>query len=458
MRKRNVVRAGLGIVVGLLLLSTWRAYRIQEILSLETFEIYHRHVSQDDQLWSLRRTLWLGSSAARDFLLNPHSDRIRKYHEQLVALKKTSAELLSRLAHEPGASGPPGELKAKVDDFWATLEKIPESTERLTSAERYEFVQHEIVSRRNTVGDLVREFTQVGQERLRRNDVELSRSRWEAANRLLWALGLSVVVALAVAGFSLAHSESLERRAAQQYDEVEEARIQLQQFATRLMQIQEEERTRLSRDLHDEIGQTLATLRLEISRAESLSQKAAPEILERLARARWLAESTAQTVRDISVLLRPSLLDDLGLEPALDWQVEDFTRRTGVACELRQEGLRDALPEQVRTCVYRVIQESLHNCGKYASASRAAVSLVQGASRLTVTIEDDGRGFDVAAETKAGRTGRFGILGMRERAASLGGSLEIESQPGRGVRVTLHLPLQEPPAVPSAFGQLGAHA
>jgi signal transduction histidine kinase len=458
LRKRNVVRAGLGIVISLLFLTTWRAYQIQEVLSQETFEIYHRHVSHDDQLWSLRRTLWLGSSAARDFLLNPNADRAAKYAEQLAALRTNSADLLKNLANMPPRGEPPNELTAKVEDFWVTLERIPATTERLKPPERYQYIQNEIVSRRNVVGDLVREFTKVGQERLRSNDAELSHSRREAGARLLWAIGLSVVIALAVAGFSLARSEGLERTTARQYVEVEQAKIQLQQFAARLMQIQEEERIRLSRDLHDEIGQTLATLRLEISRAESLSHRAAPEILERLARARALAESTAQAVRDISVLLRPSLLDDLGLEPALEWQVEDFNRRTGVPCILRYDGSHDPLPEEVRTCVYRVVQESLHNCAKYASASQVTVSIVQSPTLLSVTVEDNGQGFDLAAHTKPLRNGRFGILGMRERAVALGGSLKIESSPGSGVRVVLQLPLEEPTTVAASFREVEAQA
>jgi signal transduction histidine kinase len=271
-------------------------------------------------------------------------------------------------------------------------------------------------------------------------------------------LGLSVIVAIAVAGFSLAHSESLERKTVRQYEEVERARTELQQFAARLMQIQEEERTRLSRDLHDEIGQALATLRLEVARAETVTPEDLPEVRERLIRARQLAERTVQTIRDISTLLRPSLLDDLGLQPALEWQVEDFTRRTGVQCELLQHGPRESLPEPVRTCVYRVIQESLHNCEKHSAAKQVTVSIAQAESDITVTVQDDGSGFSTEAEGVARRSGRFGILGMRERATALGGDLEVASAAGAGVRVVLRLPLPAAPAKGTSLNQLEASA
>jgi signal transduction histidine kinase len=430
-------------VVALLLFSTTQAYRIQGSLSDEALQIYHRHVRQDDLLWRLRRSLWLGANSARDFLLNPHADRDEKLASQLAALEKASADRLQELAIVPGSKLPP-RLRSTIDEYWQALRAVPDTTAKLNAAGRYAFVHDEIVARRNVVGDLVREFTQLGQVQLQESEVELARSRRDGANHLLWILGLSVIVAVVVAGFSLAHSESLERQTVLQYEEVERARTELQQFAARLMQIQEEERTRLSRDLHDEIGQALATLRLEVARAESVLPKELPELRESLVRARKLAERTVQNIRDISTLLRPSLLDDLGLQPALEWQVEDFTRRTGVPCELRHEGSYDALPEAVRTCVYRVIQESLHNCEKHAAASQATVSIFQSSAEITVVVQDDGKGFDGESEVNARRLGRFGILGMRERATVLGGSLEVVTSLGAGVRLSLHVPLEKP--------------
>lgn len=206
------------------------------------------------------------------------------------------------------------------------------------------------------------------------------------------------------------------------------------------MSVQEEERTRLSRELHDQIGQALATLRLEITRAESLPARDFQDIRQRLAGARALAESMIQTVRDISLLLRPSLLDDLGLAPALQWQVEEFRRRTGLPCEFSEHNVEGPLPESVRTCVYRVLQEALHNCEKHAAASAVSVSVCRFPELLTLEVEDDGKGFDTAGGPSRTRPG-FGMLGMRERAAALGGTLAVTSSPGNGARLTLRLPL-----------------
>ena len=135
------------------------------------------------------------------------------------------------------------------------------------------------------------------------------------------------------------------------------AKLELERLSNRLMEIQEEERTRLSRELHDEIVQNLAVLKIDITEALARVQALRPRIpgSQALVRAKELADRTVATVRDISLLLRPSLLDDLGLGPALQWHTDDFTRRTGVPCQYVEEGLQETLPDAVNTCVYRVV-------------------------------------------------------------------------------------------------------
>jgi hypothetical protein len=142
----------------------------------------------------------------------------------------------------------------------------------------------------------------------------------------------------------------------------------------------------------------------------------------------------------MAVLLRPALLDDLGLMPALQFLVEDFVTRTGLACELIEEGVEEHLPDAAKTCVYRVVQEALHNCEKHSNASNVRVEVTQTDGLLTAAIEDDGRGFVVAKAAHTSRM-RLGLMGMRERAAIAHGSLAIDSQPDHGTRVVLRIPV-----------------
>jgi signal transduction histidine kinase len=161
-------------------------------------------------------------------------------------------------------------------------------------------------------------------------------------------------------------------------------------------------------------------------------------------RARDLAERTVQTVRNIALLLRPALLDDLGLAPALQWQLEEFTRRSGIVCEFCEDGVDDMLPDPVKTCVYRVVQEALHNCEKHAGANRVSIALRQLPDSLEAEVRDNGRGFELNQKSMPHRNAGLGILGMRERAARVGGTLALETAPGRGTHLSLRIPLAQP--------------
>jgi signal transduction histidine kinase len=244
-----------------------------------------------------------------------------------------------------------------------------------------------------------------------------------------------------VALLSIRHAENLGRDAERHYAEVEQTKRELQRLSARLLEVEEDGRRKLSRELHDEIGQTLALLQIEISRAAAMPTPSR----ERLERARALAERSVQSVRNISVTLRPALLDDLGLVPALQFLLEDFLRRSGVACEFKEEGVEDQLPDSVKTCVYRVVQEALHNCEKHSGASKVRVSVRQLPDLLMAEVEDDGRGFRAGGQTVSQATSPshsgLGLLGMRERAGIAGGSLTVDSAPGAGTRIVLRIPL-----------------
>ena len=242
---------------------------------------------------------------------------------------------------------------------------------------------------------------------------------------------------MVVARASLRHARSLETLAERHYHE-------LQQLSARLLHVEEEGRRKLSRELHDEIGQSLALLQIEISRALAVPQP--PGARGPLERARELAEQTVQTIRNISVLLRPALLDDLGLVPALQFQLEDFLRRNPIACDFVEDGVADQLPDPARTCVYRVVQEALHNCEKHSAATKVRVLVRQLPDALLAEVEDNGSGFSCDSQGMPARNTGLGLLGIRERAAIAGGTLVIDSMPGQGTRVTLRIPLTEVPA------------
>jgi signal transduction histidine kinase/PAS domain-containing protein len=223
----------------------------------------------------------------------------------------------------------------------------------------------------------------------------------------------------------------------------------LHRFATRSAAIQEEERRHVARELHDEIGQQLTGLHLLLGDVAS----AEPGIQPRLDEARALIGDLLNRVRDLSLELRPTVLDDLGLSPALSWLVTRYSRLTGVGVRLELDDGIGRPPATVETAAYRIVQEALTNVARHARAASASVTVRIEERRLMVQVVDSGCGFDVNQASYWGDTN--GLAGMRERAAAAGGSLSVLSQPGAGTRVTAYFPMSahRPPALGGSVGR-----
>lgn len=203
----------------------------------------------------------------------------------------------------------------------------------------------------------------------------------------------------------------------------------------------EQEMRRISRELHDELAQTLATLRIETDRLrESVAAyDGGAQTAYTLTDMRVLLDEAVASTRRIASDLRPLVLDDLGLVPAVQWLVQSFTQRHGIACELSVEPAGLELDEPYATATFRILQESLTNVGRHARASRVDVRIAREHERVVLTVRDDGVGFDPAQPRKSAS---FGLAGLRERAYLVEGELKIESSPGHGTTIEVRIPLR----------------
>ena len=445
--KRAVIRAGYGAVIAVLVLSAAEAYRIQVSVSEQHLETYRRNVDQDKAFQTLRLNLWLAGNDVRDFFINTTQAQADIVQAQLAELKAQDQAPLRFLERTLSHSSDLPKMRRSLGEFWSVVDPLPRTMLHASDREKFDFIEREIVPRRGQLYNAMVDLAATGQQQLRENEKEFSAARRHAAQRLLLMLAIGVLLSFLVARTSIGHAENMERQAERHFAEVECAKQELQQLSARLLEVEEEGRRRLSRELHDEIGQTLALLQIEISHAQaSLVAGPAAALRERLTRARELAERTVQTVRNISGLLRPALLDDLGLVPALQFQLEDFMRRNAIICEFVEEGVADQLPDSAKTCVYRVVQEALHNCEKHSGATKVRVLVRQLPELLLAEVEDNGCGFQLGEQGMPLRSTGLGLLGIRERAALAGGSLAITSTRGRGTRITLRIPLLPIPA------------
>jgi PAS domain S-box-containing protein len=226
-------------------------------------------------------------------------------------------------------------------------------------------------------------------------------------------------------------------------DMVTEQRAGLQRLSVRLIGAQEEERARLSRELHDEIGQALTAMSINLAEIEKrLPAGLVPSIGERLAETSALVEQTSQRISALALDLRPTLLDDLGLVPATRWYVNRYSERAGIDVQMEVVDLEERLDPEVETALYRVVQEALTNVARHADATQVRLHLERKSSSATALIEDNGRGFE-APELVEGVFGRgAGLVGMQERVALLGGSVTIQSGHGEGTRLSVEIPLR----------------
>ena len=253
--------------------------------------------------------------------------------------------------------------------------------------------------------------------------------------RLTLMVVLSLVAGLFLALVAGYYILRLEERGRERYLALAKSRQELETISRRLVDAQEAERRSISRELHDEVGQTLGALLIDIGHLSSLLSTGDTPIKKQIARIRVAAESAVKSIRDIALLLRPPMLDDLGLVPALEWHARETSRRSEVEVDVQAEELAGDPPNEVKVCIYRVVQEALRNAATHAHARHANVMLKVSEHNIVVEISDDGEGF------QPDRMRGMGILGMEERVRQLGGTFLIRSVPCKGTTVHAELPL-----------------
>jgi PAS domain S-box-containing protein len=214
---------------------------------------------------------------------------------------------------------------------------------------------------------------------------------------------------------------------------------QLRNLTAHLLSVREEERARISREVHDELGQSLTAVKMDLAWLAGRLPRRNGRMLKRIRSTRQLANSIIQSIRRISTELRPAVLD-LGLAAAVEWQVQEFEARSGIQCKVRLL-TREVVASNASTAMFRISQEIFTNVARHAKATRVEVVLQKQRDRLVLLIRDNGRGFDQADPSLSKS---LGLLGMRERAAILGGRVNISSAPGKGTTVTAWIPLASP--------------
>ena len=426
--------AGLLLLMAVLAVDSGRLLRDVAATSAAT-----RRESRDrDALLDQFRTdSYHSGTVVRDYLLDLDDARAQSHKAELERVQARINETLDAYARKSPESEKAAltGLKDYLDSYWKSL--APSLQWNAAARRKYGegFLRDVVIPRRAEIVQLARQVTALNERDLDRGEESLQAQQAQFRQRVTIISIIALILGGALAGIIIRRVQRLEREAEARYQEAEEARRELGKLSNRLVTAQEEERRNLSRELHDEIGQAMSAMLVELGRLEA-SPPDNEARRERLASVRRMAEESVGMVRNKALLLRPSMLDDLGLIPALKWQAREVTRRTGLKVKMIADEIADDLLDSHRTCIYRVVQEALNNCAKHSRANLVRVVVRQDGEGLFASVEDDGVGFDPRQEKG------LGMLGMEERVERLGGRFNVVSQPGRGAVLSIRFPMR----------------
>ena len=363
-----------------------------------------------------------------------HSE-LQSNHDRNTAALAACIEWLSADNREPFQR-----LAVELDDYRSTVGRHMAADVKGETGRGISVLRRDVLSQHAEILKIMKEVGAVNDTELKEAEGRIVEASDRFRRRLSTVAALVLTFGLTLAAATTIYVRRLEKNVEEKYRESLRAQLELKELSRQLVEAEERERRSVSRELHDEVGQSLGALLLEVEALIEMSN-GKDGFRQGFQNIKTLAAHCVNQVRNMALLLRPSMLDDLGLVPALQWQARETSRRTGMLVDVVEENVSGNMPDEFRTCVYRVVQEALNNCSKHAYAKSVRVILQQGAGRLKVNIEDDGKGFDST------RVRGLGLIGMTERVGQLGGVLRVESDPSRGTSLRVELPLPSTDAV-----------
>ena len=394
----------------------------------------------------------LGSIYLRDALMSPTIEMRDHYRSELTQIRADVERALPeylRLVDTPREREQWNQLQVELESYWQSREvafTLNPQTDAGASAASAAVIRGQLVPARESILQIVNSLAALERASIENHEEEVARFYREGQTRVVWLASLALMAGLIVAFLASRHVGRLQREIELQQLAEQQNRRDLERLSARLVSAQEEERRSLARELHDAVGQSLTAIKMEMGvalRGVEADSRAHASLEE----ARALAESTLQSVRDLSQVLHPSMLDDFGLPEALRAHLRGFSRRTGIRAQLTHERMDDRLSPELEVCVYRIVQEALTNVARHSGASSCTVSLVRRDGLLHLTIEDDGRGISATALRPVDARRGLGLIAMRERAQALAGTFEVDNRREGGTRVIVRLPAPavEPP-------------
>jgi len=434
---RFTLAVGFGGLLVIMALAGIDALRVLQQIRRDDDQVRRQFLFRNHVLNDIRSELYLSGTYVRDYLLEAEPARASTFRASLQEVRGQMESALASYAKqvEPGEKQHYTALRTELSQYWQTLDPILNWDAAERRGRGYTFLRDEVFPRRTAMLEIAGSIADTNEQKLNAGNERVVALLLKFQTRLAVTLFATLALGLGMAAFSTLKILRLEAHAQTRYQEVAEARRQLTNLSAKLVQAQEIERRALSRELHDEVGQALSAVLVELRNLSTgPAMRSEEQSRTQVELIKGLVENTVRVVRNMSLLLRPSMLDDLGLIPALRWQAREASKRTSMDVTVAADLTSDDLPDEHKTCIYRVVQEALHNCSCHSHATTVRIRVQQRPGLLSLSIQDDGQGFEVR-QSKG-----LGLLGIEERVTRLGGAFEVHSDPGSGTILSIELP------------------
>jgi signal transduction histidine kinase len=435
---RLVLTAGFG---GLLLLMAFGGFDgMQALRHIQTSNdlIREDFLTRTRLLERIRADVYVTGTYVRDYLLEPAAGKAEGHRDSLLESRTDMDQAMAKYRSmlTPQEAGPFQILTGELSEYWNVLEPVLGWGPEQRKDAGYLFLRDEVFPRRQAMLHIADQIGAINESQMNAGKVRVEQIFTQLRRRMTVVIALTTGLGILLAFFSMRRILGLEAETVRHISDLSGASQELQQLSARLVEVQENERRSISRELHDEVGQALTGVLVEMANLSTLVRAGDKAALTAKAdEIKHEVENSISVVRNMALLLRPSMLDDLGLVPALQWQAREVSKRSGVWVKVAAEGVSEELPEEHKTCIYRIVQEALHNCVQHAGARNVTVRVQQEPDKLLLSIEDDGKGFRPIQEKG------MGLLGMQERVSHLKGTFAVQSEPGHGTDLRVTLPL-----------------
>ena len=438
---RLALLIGFGGLLALTIGAGWEALHISQELHSREEQVRRSFLTRSQSLSALVASIHDYSNRIQQYLVSQNQQEEEPSVEDFSRL---GAEIESFLNQYPEDRQPEEQilldaLKQLFAEQQRILNPILSWKREQRRREAVRVLNEEVLPERLRILDTSEKIALWNRQQLTAADRELFARFSDLQGKQTKLLNTALAAGVLLSIGSIFYVLRLETQGQRRYLELARSRSELEDLSARLVDAQETERRSISRELHDEVGQSLGALLVDVERLSAQVHTAGDvnkrEIELSVDNIKAVAEETVRTVRDIALLLRPSMLDDLGLVAAVEWQAREVSRRSEVEVEVQSEGVSEELTDDYKICIYRLVQEALNNVAHHSSGKNARVTVHQSSDKILVSITDDGHGFDPQ------RARGLGLLGMEERVKRLGGTLRIDSRPGQGTTLVAELPL-----------------